>query len=101
MWNARALHKLCFPQRGWEQKAHTHIEKETTRAHTHTQKHTQRSGRWKETRKRGVDRERTEREGDRELMNLEQHTDKNENILKAFLRRARGFASGQKKLKHE
>ena len=40
MWNARALHKLCFPQRGWEQKAytHTHIEKETT---WHTRKHRQ------------------------------------------------------------
>lgn len=52
MWNARALHKLCFPQRGWEQKAYTHIEKETTCTHTHTH-------RWKKTRERtgGQDRE--------------------------------------------
>lgn len=64
MWNARALHKLCFPQRGWEQNAHiyrggdTHIE-------THTE-----IREMEEDKKERRDRDRKEREEDRELMNL-------------------------------
>lgn len=80
LWNARALHKLCFPQWGWEQKAHadTHADTYTSikRRRQHTQTHTHSIGRWWRTRKREVTGTRQKEGGDRELMNLEQHTNK-------------------------
>lgn len=65
LWNARALHKLCFPQRGWEQKAYTHIEKETTCTHTHahTQRNTHRHTDQGDGRRQGRENRRTGQKG--------------------------------------
>lgn len=62
MWNARALHKLCFPQRGWEQRTHmhTHREEDNVYIYVHTRTRTHARAR---THRQATELKEEEREG--------------------------------------